>query len=62
MSGNQCSYVSVHDDDDDDDDILKLRIYWDNVRNVDRLCGLVVRVPDYRSRDPRFYSRRYQIF
>jgi hypothetical protein len=28
----------------------------------DRLCGLVVRVPGYRSRDPWFDSRRYQIF
>jgi hypothetical protein len=28
----------------------------------DRLCGLVVRVPGYRSRGPRFDSRRYQIF
>jgi hypothetical protein len=28
----------------------------------DRLCGLVVRVPGYRSRDPVFDSRRYQIF
>jgi hypothetical protein len=27
----------------------------------DRLCGLVVRVPGYRSRDPEFGSRRYQI-
>jgi hypothetical protein len=27
----------------------------------DRLCGLVVRVPGYRSRGPRFDSRRYQI-
>jgi hypothetical protein len=27
-----------------------------------RLCGLVVRVPGYRSRDPGFDSRRYQIF
>jgi hypothetical protein len=27
----------------------------------DRLCGLVVRVPGYRSRGPGFYSRRYQI-
>jgi hypothetical protein len=26
------------------------------------LCGLVVRVPGYRSRGPGFYSRRYQIF
>jgi hypothetical protein len=29
---------------------------------TDRLCGLVVRVPGYRSRGPRFDSRRYQIF
>jgi hypothetical protein len=28
----------------------------------DRLCGLVVRVPGYISRGPRFDSRRYQIF
>jgi hypothetical protein len=29
---------------------------------LDRLCGLVVRVPCCRSRDPVFDSRRYQIF
>jgi hypothetical protein len=29
---------------------------------IDRLCGLVVRVPGYRSRDPGFDSRPYQIF
>jgi hypothetical protein len=29
---------------------------------MDRLCGLVVRVPGYRSRGPRFDSRRHQIF
>jgi hypothetical protein len=29
---------------------------------VDRLCGIVVRVPGYRSRDPGFEFRRYQIF
>jgi hypothetical protein len=29
---------------------------------VDRLCGLVVRVPDCRPRDPRFDFRRYYIF
>jgi hypothetical protein len=29
---------------------------------VDRLCGLVVRVPGYRSRGPGFDSWRYQIF
>jgi hypothetical protein len=25
-------------------------------------CGLVARVPGYRSKDPGFDSRRYQIF
>jgi hypothetical protein len=30
--------------------------------STDRLCGLVVRVPGYRSRGPEFDSRRYQIF
>jgi hypothetical protein len=30
--------------------------------DADRLCGLVVRVPGYRSRGPCFDSRRYQIF
>jgi hypothetical protein len=29
---------------------------------LDRLCGLVVRVPGYRSRGPGFDSRRYQVF
>jgi hypothetical protein len=28
----------------------------------DRLCGLVVRFPGHRPRDPGFDSRRYQIF
>jgi hypothetical protein len=28
----------------------------------DRLCGLVARVPGYRSRGSGFDSRRYQIF
>jgi hypothetical protein len=30
--------------------------------DTDRLCGLVVRVPSYRSRGPGFDSRHYQIF
>jgi len=30
--------------------------------NVDRLCGLVVRVSGYRYRGPGFDPRRYQIF
>jgi hypothetical protein len=30
--------------------------------SVDRLCGLMVRVPAYRSRDSGFDSRRYHIF
>jgi hypothetical protein len=29
---------------------------------MDRLCGLVVKVPGYRSRGPGYDSRRYQIF
>jgi hypothetical protein len=33
-----------------------------SLRYSDRLCGLVVRVPGYRSRGPRFDFRRYQIF
>jgi hypothetical protein len=32
------------------------------VNYTDRLCGLVVRVPGYRSRGPGSDSRRYQIF
>jgi hypothetical protein len=34
----------------------------EHYRYADRLCGLVVRVPGYRSRDPGLDSRRYQIF
>jgi hypothetical protein len=30
--------------------------------HLDGLCGLVVGVPGFRSRDPMFDSRRYQIF
>jgi hypothetical protein len=32
------------------------------VNEIDRHCGLVVRVPDYRSRGSGFDSRNYQIF
>jgi hypothetical protein len=32
-----------------------------NTLRIDRLCGLVVRVPGYRSKDPEFDSRPYQI-
>jgi hypothetical protein len=39
------------------------RIYWKSVlTTLDRLCGLVIRVPSYRFRGPGFNSRRYQIF
>jgi hypothetical protein len=31
-------------------------------KKVDRLCGLVVRVPGYKSRGPGFHSQCYQIF
>jgi hypothetical protein len=37
----------------------KIHLAWER---IDRLCGLVVRVPGYRSRDPGFDSRSYQIF
>jgi hypothetical protein len=37
--------------------ITVINCYW-----VDCLCGLVVRVPGYRSRGPQFDSRCYQIF
>jgi hypothetical protein len=33
-----------------------------NRGKMDRLCGLVIRVPGYSSTDPGFHSRRYQTF
>jgi len=33
-----------------------------NLRILDRLCGLVVRVSGYRYRGPGFDPRRYQVF
>jgi hypothetical protein len=32
------------------------------INKLNRLCGLVVRVSGYRSRDPGFDSQRYEIF
>jgi hypothetical protein len=39
-------------------------VWFSNFLNyfVDRLCGLVVRVPEHRSRGPGFDFRRHQIF
>jgi hypothetical protein len=37
-------------------------VYSRDICVSDRLHGLVVRVPGYRSRDPGFDSQRYQIF
>ena len=36
--------------------------FWEAQKECDRLCGLVVRVSDYRYRGLGFDSRRYQIF
>jgi hypothetical protein len=44
----------------DHHDIVFLLFYFNLF--YDRLCGLVVRVPGYRSRGPGFDSWRYQIF
>jgi hypothetical protein len=41
---------------------LKTWIINSDWKHPDCLCGLVVRVPGYRSRGPGFDSRRYQIF
>jgi hypothetical protein len=44
--------------------IVRYNIYIYELQYLatDRLCGLVVRVPGYRSRGPGFDFRRYQIF
>jgi hypothetical protein len=39
-----------------------VRTYIFSFVTKNRPCGLVVRVPVYRSRDPGFDSRRYHIF
>jgi hypothetical protein len=39
-----------------------MKIKLDIMYYEDHLCGLMVRVPSYRSRGPGFDSRRYQIF
>jgi hypothetical protein len=36
--------------------------FKNNLVYMDRLCGLVVRVPGCRPRGPEYDSRRYQIF
>jgi hypothetical protein len=41
---------------------VPIRILYNRGKNPDSLCSLVVRVHGYRSRGPRFDSRRYQIF
>jgi hypothetical protein len=41
--------------------LFNIFIFYFWVMYGDHLCGLVVRVPGYRSRGPGFDSRRYQI-
>jgi hypothetical protein len=41
---------------------VSLRVCLNTPISPDRLCGLLVRVPGYRSRDPGFDSQCYQIF
>jgi hypothetical protein len=43
-------------------DLFKLIYIIFMYGSTDRLCGLVVGVPEYRFRGPGFDSRRYQIF
>jgi hypothetical protein len=42
--------------------ILNIMLFVSVEVSSDHLCGLVVRVPVYRSRGPGFDSQRYQIF
>jgi hypothetical protein len=42
--------------------LRKMTVWFSTLQWVDRLCGLVVRVPGYRSRGSGVDSRRYQIF
>jgi len=41
--------------------LRKFENIYENMRQKDRLCGLVVRVSGYRYRGPGFNPRRYQI-
>jgi hypothetical protein len=47
-------------------ELSRILIYFKDIHSQikknDRLCGLTIRVPGYRSRGPEFDSRRYQIF
>jgi hypothetical protein len=57
---NSFNLEEVCDDgDDDSNNSDQLLVYY---VLSDRLCGLMVRVPGYRSSGPRFDFRRYQIF
>jgi hypothetical protein len=42
--------------------LLSNNVFSSTYFSHDRLCGLMVRVPGYRSRGPGFDSRRYHIF
>jgi hypothetical protein len=42
--------------------MVQRRIFGTKRDEIDRLCGLVVRVTGYRSRGTGFDCRRYQIF
>jgi hypothetical protein len=42
--------------------IIYFKDWHNTIIHMQRLCGLVVRIPGYRSRGPGFDSRRYQIF